>query len=156
MNAWGTDGEKHLMCNFITGGSTCGGAKWQQCMRDASDGMASVNTWIGYGSQLKERVNGQPKKSDIGNKSELSIKTCSVNEAIVWTLRFSLSKILQMAGKILPRQLSDTEESKWSNMLLDLHNCIQFISLPALRVGQELMKATSGPDSVQATWSHNA
>ncbi len=49
--------------------------------RDASDGMASVNTLIGYGSQLKERVNGQPKTSDIGNKSELSIKNCSVNEA---------------------------------------------------------------------------
>ncbi len=42
---------------------------------------SSVNTWIRYGSQLKERVNIQTKKSDIGNKSELSIKSCSVNEA---------------------------------------------------------------------------
>ncbi len=49
-------------------------------MRDVSDGMASVNTWIGYASQLKERANRKPKKSDIGNKSELGIKTCSVNE----------------------------------------------------------------------------
>ncbi len=55
-------------------------------MRDVSDGMASVNTAIGYGSQLKER--GQPKKSDIGNTSELSIKTCSVNEAFVIITRW--------------------------------------------------------------------
>ncbi len=42
------------------------------------------------GPQLKERVNVQPNKSDTGNKSELSIKTCSVHEAfdmLIWCSR---------------------------------------------------------------------
>ncbi len=48
-----------------------------QRMHNVSDGMASVNTI----ERKPKNSQKTAKKSDIGNKSELSIKTCSVNEA---------------------------------------------------------------------------
>jgi len=43
----------------------------------------SVNAKIGYGSLLKDDRSRSSKKSDIVRKSDLGIKTCSVNAALV-------------------------------------------------------------------------
>jgi len=40
-----------------------------------------VNAKIGYGSLLKDDVSRSSKKLDIVRKSDLGIKTCSVNAA---------------------------------------------------------------------------
>jgi len=39
----------------------------------------SVNAKIGYGSLLKDDISRSSKKSDIVRKSDLGIKSCSVN-----------------------------------------------------------------------------